>query len=1016
MPIVIKELFPSDPLSEALEKINFNFDQLILAGGGPPGPLGPQGVPGIPGPQGERGDHWQVGTTAPTADHGPNYGALKDYDFWISATGQVYYWSIGSTSWVNSGTNLTGPQGASGATGGSFEMGMYQGSTGNANTPFSIPPVGPTNYTPGIGGATTVASGGVDFIIPVNIDKNSFFLGDKSWAYTKLNNFGVYDVSFPGNIQRLTPKQVIIQTGIDWTGLGGLTIGAYGATSTIGSPLSSYQGDNTLVTNALNFFTAGFAFRQVGPNYAHLFRMRTGTIDLEIQAGDNNYTELSAGKTPDLILRSNRTLISDFGSAQITIGATSTMFREKVAIGYSILPTFDAGSTLDNFGKGRSRGDFYIGALNGLTNSLGIGYGRTVDGVANISLYTDGLTPTIETFSIFRTSGPNGVGRIAQYGSGLFEFNHLGTGDIKFSTTASNQERMRITTGGNVGIGTPTPNTKLEVSGDIHVSGGDRTIFNRSNNSLAFGTSNTERVRITAGGTVGIGTTTPTDLLEIGNGNIAINDSALAVQGIGRGIKFENGTSVASSINLYRGSSTNNVGLSFVNSNAGATSEAMRIHPSGVISIGNSSAHLTTPTVYRVHIQDNTSHSLLIRSNDSISGSRNNILFQKQNGTSVTSTTSFLGGLSFGGWDGTNWSVGSDGGAEILAGVPFSWTPTSKPAHLTFNTTPNLTNVSVERMRISSEGKISIGTQGNATLDLEFQNNANKTIGLNTAAGNGFDLNIRSGVGAGADRDGGDLSLYMGQSTGAGTAFINFYGLDTTSIGGSIPATYELKAFMDRGGRWSFGHSGAPTSIIDISGDIRFRNNSTNNTILGNGLRFNSDNDTYESEIRPYQGTDNTKMGLSFLTSNTNSNSVERMRINPDGGIDMIDDIVVNSATGVVNGGTAGTAVSPVVFFSFVSNPNDRLVYISTGNAQQFSNSFIASGRLYIRYEMTNGVTSVALKEIWSEGANQSFIGNFSHSFILPAGWVFNAQYYKLNLVIGSPFSITANTIGIGKK
>ena len=176
MPIVIKELFPSDPLSEALEKINFNFDQVILSGGGPIGPLGPQGVPGIPGPQGDRGDHWQVGTTAPTADHGPNYGALKDYDFWISATGQIYYWSVGTTSWINSGKNLTGPTGSPGVTGGSYEIQMYQGSTGNANTPFSVPAVtAAQNYTPGLGGATTVPSGGVDFIIPANIEKNSFY-------------------------------------------------------------------------------------------------------------------------------------------------------------------------------------------------------------------------------------------------------------------------------------------------------------------------------------------------------------------------------------------------------------------------------------------------------------------------------------------------------------------------------------------------------------------------------------------------------------------------------------------------------------------------------------------------------------------------------------------------------------------------------------------------------------------------------------------------------------------------
>jgi trimeric autotransporter adhesin len=61
----------------------------------------------------------------------------------------------------------------------------------------------------------------------------------------------------------------------------------------------------------------------------------------------------------------------------------------------------------------------------------------------------------------------------------------------------------------SVGIGELNPNEKLEVVGNIHVSGGNRTIFNRSNNSLAFGTNNTERMRITSGGSVGIGTVSP---------------------------------------------------------------------------------------------------------------------------------------------------------------------------------------------------------------------------------------------------------------------------------------------------------------------------------------------------------------------------------------------------------------------------------------------------------------------------------------------------------------------------
>jgi hypothetical protein len=55
---------------------------------------------------------------------------------------------------------------------------------------------------------------------------------------------------------------------------------------------------------------------------------------------------------------------------------------------------------------------------------------------------------------------------------------------------------MRIRNDGNIGIGTTSPNESLEVAGNIHVSGGDRSIFNRSNNALVFGTNNSERMRL----------------------------------------------------------------------------------------------------------------------------------------------------------------------------------------------------------------------------------------------------------------------------------------------------------------------------------------------------------------------------------------------------------------------------------------------------------------------------------------------------------------------------------------
>ena len=53
--IVIKEILAADTVSDLVDKINFNFDQLLLNGGGP---IGPIGVSGSQGPIGPRGTTW----------------------------------------------------------------------------------------------------------------------------------------------------------------------------------------------------------------------------------------------------------------------------------------------------------------------------------------------------------------------------------------------------------------------------------------------------------------------------------------------------------------------------------------------------------------------------------------------------------------------------------------------------------------------------------------------------------------------------------------------------------------------------------------------------------------------------------------------------------------------------------------------------------------------------------------------------------------------------------------------
>ena len=96
-------------------------------------------------------------------------------------------------------------------------------------------------------------------------------------------------------------------------------------------------------------------------------------------------------------------------------------------------------------------------------------------------------------------------------------------------------ERMRITSSGNIGIGTTNPDYKLEVDGTLGVSRTDGIIFagstgtgtgskiaSNTSNDLIFSTAlasvpytTTERVRILNNGNVGIGTDSPNDLLEI---------------------------------------------------------------------------------------------------------------------------------------------------------------------------------------------------------------------------------------------------------------------------------------------------------------------------------------------------------------------------------------------------------------------------------------------------------------------------------------------------------------------
>ena len=175
----------------------------------------------------------------------------------------------------------------------------------------------------------------------------------------------------------------------------------------------------------------------------------------------------------------------------------------------------------------------------------------------------------------------------------------------------NDDEKMRIDSSGNVGIGTSSPTRQLMVqdssancfvsvvTGTGNVAGlmlGDtddetqgRVNYNNSTSSMAFFTADTEKVRIDSSGNVGIGTTSPA--LQSGGTGLHVNGSSYSE------IKFTNsstGTAATDGTALV----TNSLDFGINNREAGkltfgtSNSTRMTIDSSGNLLVGTTSANV----------------------------------------------------------------------------------------------------------------------------------------------------------------------------------------------------------------------------------------------------------------------------------------------------------------------------------------------------------------------------------------------------------------------------------------
>jgi len=295
--------------------------------------------------------------------------------------------------------------------------------------------------------------------------------------------------------------------------------------------------------------------------------------------------------------------------------------------------------------------------------------------------------------------------------------------------------------------------TELTDGGGVGTSGRIRSVYESSNNfGMSFHTtsagSNSERLRITSAGNVGIGTTSGfVAPLHVSNGGAA-------------GLEFYPATYEIQAYNR----STSAYGLARYNAAghqfAVSASEAARIDASGRLLVGTSSSSQSAKLTVQGNANDNDE------------------AFLDLNRGTDPATNQNLAVIRF-------TQVGSREGARISAlrdgGV---WGAASCPARLVFSTTANGASAPTERARINSDGMFQIGATN-------FAKSSSGGLAVSSTIGTG------QGVG-----NSGSLAYFNETNSGnAAGLWIGAYTDQTTGVIGSTTATGNI-AFQTYYGFW----------------------------------------------------------------------------------------------------------------------------------------------------------------------------------------------------------------------